>query len=209
MIKKKVQNSKVINGIYNDGACIKIVSNGNIIQVIKSQIKTIDTVRNDMVRLDIGEGALKNIYIRLSEVVYPTGLSNVIDLRNYIKGLLIQNGFATEVKQEALLSELKLITALLNGIKTLLQNQSIKAVEPVIKEPVKQDIVEVPKEPVIPTVIGKQPIDEKENVSGVIEVDLQNQPIKDAIPMVKQPMKIGIVDVNVEAAKEVVDKLIV
>ena len=139
MIKKKQQNSKGINGIYNDGACIKIVSNGNIIQVNKSQIKTIDTVRNDMVRLDIGEGALKNIYIRLSEVAYPTGLSNVIDLRNYIKGLMIQNGFATEAKQDNAIAELKLIKDVLSSIKLVLQTTSNTANNAITKLPLRED----------------------------------------------------------------------
>ena len=49
--------------IYNDGASLRIVNSGNVILVSKLQIKTIDTIRNDVVRLDIGEGALKNIYL--------------------------------------------------------------------------------------------------------------------------------------------------
>jgi hypothetical protein len=129
---KTATNSSIPNGVYNDGVCIKIVFDGGIIQVNKSQIKTIDTVRNDVVRLDIGAGAMKNIYIRLDEVQYPQGLQNVTALRNYINNLLLQNGYATETKQDAAIVELKAMKQLfidmkqiLVDIKTVLTQQQI------------------------------------------------------------------------------------
>ena len=93
-------NLNPTNGIYNEGACIKISFNKNLLLVNKSQIKTVDTIRTDVVRLDIGEGALKNIYIRLSEVNYPHPFDTVQALSIYIKELLIDKGFSTEAKQD-------------------------------------------------------------------------------------------------------------
>lgn len=114
---KTATNSSVDNGVYNDGACIKIVFEGGIIQVNKSQIKTIDTVRNDVVRIDIGAGAMKNIYIRLAEVQYPKNINDVTALRNYINGLLLQGGTASEETQTAILNELKNIKNVLLGMR--------------------------------------------------------------------------------------------
>lgn len=129
---KTATNSSIDNGVYNDGACIKIVFEGGIIQVNKSQIKTIDTVRNDVVRIDIGAGAMKNIYIRLAEVQYPKNINDVTSLRNYINGLLLQGGTASEATQTAMLVELKGIRDLLN--KLLLLQQPIAKPKTQIKK---------------------------------------------------------------------------
>jgi hypothetical protein len=128
-----------VNGVYNDGACIKIVFNGSVVQVTKAQIKTIDTIRNDTVRLDIGEGALKNIYVRLSDVSYPEGFSDVVALRNYIKDLMIQNGFSTEAKQDAEISELQLIRQALLDIKVVFQNGGGGGTGGGVKQPLRED----------------------------------------------------------------------
>jgi hypothetical protein len=128
-----------VNGVYNDGACIKIVFNGSVVQVTKAQIKTIDTIRNDTVRLDIGEGALKNIYVRLSDVNYPEGFSDVVALRNYIKDLMIQNGFSTEAKQDAEISELQQIRQALLDIKVVFQNGGGGGAGGGVKQPLRED----------------------------------------------------------------------
>jgi hypothetical protein len=80
-----------VNGIYDSGACIKIVFNGNSFYINKAQIKTIDIIRNDTIRLDIGEGALKNIYVKLADVQYPQGLADAAAIRDYVNGLMTQS----------------------------------------------------------------------------------------------------------------------
>ena len=110
------------NGIYNEGACIKISFNQNSLLVNKSQIKTVDTIRTDVVRLDIGEGALKNIYIRLSEVNYPHPFDTVQALSIYIKELMIDRGFSTEAKQDVEIVELQQIKGVLQAMKNILQS---------------------------------------------------------------------------------------
>lgn len=110
------------NGIYNEGACIKISFNKNLLLVNKSQIKTVDTIRTDVLRLDIGEGALKNIYIRLSEVSYPHPFDTVEALSTYIKELMIDKGFSTEAKQDVEIIELQQIKGVLQAMKNILQS---------------------------------------------------------------------------------------
>jgi hypothetical protein len=107
--------------IFNDGACIRILSNNNTLLISKLQIKTIDTVRTDTVRIDIGEGALKNIYIRFADVETPKGLINADDLRDYINNFLTTgvSGGATETKQDEQIRLLAQIAGLLTDIKTM------------------------------------------------------------------------------------------
>ena len=132
-----VRTDDTLNGVYNDGACIKIAFNGNVIQINKAQIKTIDTIRNDTVRIDIGEGPLKNIYVRLSDVIFPESFKDVITLRNYINDLLIQNGFSTEAKQDAEINELQQIRQALLDIKVVFQNSGGSGGG--IKQPLRED----------------------------------------------------------------------
>jgi len=103
--------------IFNDKACLRIVNNGNTILIYKHQIKTVDTIRNEIVRLDIGEGALKNIYLRFSEVTLPEGLRDVNHLREYISELLIQDGWSTEQRQDVEIGVLQQIYTALDAIR--------------------------------------------------------------------------------------------
>lgn len=172
---KTATNSSIDNGVYNDGACIKIVFEGGIIQVNKAQIKTIDTVRNDIVRIDIGAGAMKNIYIRLAEVQYPKNINDVTALRNYINGLLLQGGNASEATQTTMLNELKGIRDLLNKV-LLLQQPKVK---PKIQIPVKAKIEES---------IAKQPAVEPRPSKGLQPMEAQKE--KKKMGEVKQELDI-------------------
>jgi hypothetical protein len=104
------------NGIYDSGACIKIMLNGNSFYINKAQIKTIDTIRNDSIRIDIGEGALKNVYVKLADVQYPQSFTDAAAIRDYIVGLMIQNALVFDP------SFSNLFTNLLQEIKLALQN---------------------------------------------------------------------------------------
>lgn len=121
--------------IYNNGASLKIVNGGSVILVSKIQIKTIETIRGDVVRLDIGEGALKNIYLKYSEVTIPEGMADAAQLRDTINAMLLSNvgGGATEVKQDTEIT-------ILNGILTALQDlKGIINIGGGIKQPVRID----------------------------------------------------------------------
>ncbi len=107
--------------IFNDGACIRILSNNNTLLISKLQIKTIDTIRTDTVRIDIGEGALKNIYIRFQEVTTPRDIIGADGLRDWLNTILLSNtsGGATEANQQTQTQQLNLIRVLLADIKTM------------------------------------------------------------------------------------------
>ena len=60
-------------------------------RMVQCNIKTIDTIRNDTIRMDIGEGALKNVYVKLADVQYPQDMANAAAIRDYIVGLMVQN----------------------------------------------------------------------------------------------------------------------
>lgn len=108
--------------IFNDGASLRILNKGSVILVSKLQIKTIETIRNDVVRLDIGEGALKNIYIRFADVTTPAGLADAGQLRDAINAMLLSNvaGAATEVKQDAEIGILNGILGVLTDLKVIM-----------------------------------------------------------------------------------------
>src|ERR1700733_9486132 len=74
--------------IINDNSCIRIISGDTPLIINKSQVKTIDVVKNQTIRIDIGAGALRNIYIRFSDVTLPAGLPDVDTLRDAIKAML-------------------------------------------------------------------------------------------------------------------------
>ena len=108
--------------IFNDGASLRILNKGSVILVSKLQIKTIETIRNDVVRLDIGEGALKNIYIKFADVTTPAGLADAGQLRDAINAMLLSNvaGAATEVKQDAEIGILNGILGVLTDLKVIM-----------------------------------------------------------------------------------------
>ena len=108
--------------IFNDGASLRILNNCSVILVSKLQIKTIETIRNDVVRLDIGEGALKNIYIKFADVTTPAGLADAGQLRDAINAMLLSNvaGAATEVKQDAEIGILNGILGVLTDLKVIM-----------------------------------------------------------------------------------------
>jgi hypothetical protein len=120
MMRRGVPGTEIIN----DGASLRIVKPAGVILVSKLHIKTIDTIKDEIVRLNIGEGPLKNIYIRFAEVVYPTGLDNAAQLRDEINYMLLNNvnGTATEVKQDSEINILANVLTTLNDIKTAISN---------------------------------------------------------------------------------------
>jgi hypothetical protein len=110
--------------ILNDGASLRIVNAASVLLINKSHIKTIDTVRDNTIRLDISSGALKNIFIKFSEVTIPAALPDVYALRDAINSMLQTNtaGLATEQKQDVQIELLSGILSALNEIKITIGN---------------------------------------------------------------------------------------
>jgi hypothetical protein len=109
--------------IINDNSCIRVINDGTPLLINKAQIKTIDTVKNELVRIDIGEGALRHIYIRATEVTLPAGLADVNALRDAIKAMLDGTDCCAQMTAIAQ-SELGKMAEVKASVDTLGQNQS-------------------------------------------------------------------------------------
>jgi hypothetical protein len=117
--------------IFNDGACIRVENGTKILLVAKEQVKTIDTIQTNIVRIDIGEGPLKNIFINYQDVTAPV-VASANELRDLIKAMLVSDqydgGDATEQGQLNILSKLTDMSAILETIK--LSEVDLSKVEP-------------------------------------------------------------------------------
>lgn len=105
--------------IFNDGSCIRIQVGEKTLLVIKEQVKTIDTVHGNIVRIDIGEGPLKNIYLNYQQVAQPP-VASADELRDAIAAMLVtevvQEANATELTQLNVFNQLTMIASLLQDI---------------------------------------------------------------------------------------------
>lgn len=110
--------------IIDNGASLRIVNAASVLLINKSHIKTIDTVRDNTIRLDIGSGALKNVFIKFTEVTIPAALPDVYALRDAINAMLqtTGSGLATEAKQDIQIEILNNILTVLTDIKTAINN---------------------------------------------------------------------------------------
>src|SRR6266542_4093580 len=106
--------------LINDGASIRIENGSRILFVTKDQIKTIDTIQNNIVRIDIGEGPLKNIFVNYQDVEIPV-VASANELRDLINQMLLSDNYdgsdAKEATQLQILNKLGDITAVLASIK--------------------------------------------------------------------------------------------
>ncbi len=110
--------------IFNDGACIRIQRLGDqnnvtkVLMVSKEQVKTIDVIKDNIVRIDIGEGPLQNIFINYQEVTFPA-LNSANDLRAEINAMLKSDIYdgdnLSEVTQLNILTKLEEIATLIQG----------------------------------------------------------------------------------------------
>lgn len=102
--------------LINDGAVIRIEKNGKTLLVAKDQVKTIDTVHDNIVRIDIGEGPLKNIFLNYQEVSSPA-VASANELRDTIKAMMLTDAYmggdAKEVTQIAILNQVSQLTNVL------------------------------------------------------------------------------------------------
>lgn len=106
--------------IFNDGAVIRIENGTKTLLVTKEQVKTIDTIQNNIVRIDIGEGPLKNIFVNYQDVTNPV-VGSANELRDLIKGWLLSDNYnggdATEATQISILEKLSELGGILANIR--------------------------------------------------------------------------------------------
>lgn len=87
--------------IINNGASLKIVTDNSPRFILKNQIKEIEVVRDTIIKVDIGQGALYNVFIDQLDVLSPV-TATVEELRDKIMDMLqtaVVAGLATEQKQ--------------------------------------------------------------------------------------------------------------
>jgi hypothetical protein len=104
--------------IENNGASIKITEDGVSRYILKYQIREVEIVRDTIIKIDIGQGALNNIFVDQANVTVPASAS-VEDLRDQIMGLLQSNvaGTATEAKQTEEIGEIKNLQAVVGNLQ--------------------------------------------------------------------------------------------
>jgi hypothetical protein len=95
--------------IINNGASLKIVTDNAPRFILKNQIREVEVVRDTIIKIDIGQGALYNVFVDQTEVTAPLSAS-VEDLRDKIMDMLqtaASVGLATEQKQSDEINEIK------------------------------------------------------------------------------------------------------
>lgn len=103
--------------IINYGAFLRLVMDSNVFLLAKAQIKSVEVIRDDTVRINNGEGPLQEILIKLSEVTFPAGLVDITALRDAIAHMLDNaNQFEVEalLKMQTQIEELIAIKQLFN-----------------------------------------------------------------------------------------------
>ncbi len=106
--------------IENNGTSLKITEDGASRFILKNQIRGVEIVRDSIIKIDVGQGALNNIFFDQTAVISPasTGVEN---LRSQIMDLIQTNvsGIATEANQN---KEIEAVKALQNSIKDVSNN---------------------------------------------------------------------------------------
>lgn len=104
--------------IINNGASIKIISGTSTRYITKHEIREIGIVRDTIIKLDLGEGPLYNVFIDHADVTNPV-TATVEELRDVINGMLQSgiSGNATEQKQDVEISELQALNTSVSDLR--------------------------------------------------------------------------------------------
>ena len=109
--------------IVNSGAAIKITTNGAVRRILKSQIWEISVIKTNVIKLDLGLGALHNIYINFADVDSPV-TATPDALCDNINSMMqsLSNGGSTEQNQLSELTQLQNIATALTTLNTSVQS---------------------------------------------------------------------------------------
>lgn len=109
--------------IIDDGASLKIVTNGVPKFVLKSNVVTVETLFNGKIKIDIGKDPLHNVYVDQATVDVPVNVSPD-DLRDKIEAMLepvsMAGTTATAANQLIQTTELQNIKNSVNSVNTVL-----------------------------------------------------------------------------------------
>jgi hypothetical protein len=104
--------------ITNNGSSLKILLDGSPRFILKNQIKEVEVVRDTIIKIDIGQGALYNVFIDQADVTNPASTS-VDDLRDQIIAMLqtsVAAGLATQELQTAEINQIKALQTSVSGL---------------------------------------------------------------------------------------------
>ncbi len=87
--------------IQDNGASIKITVGSQVRNIVKRTIVEITVIRTNIIKIDIGQGALDNVFIPFADVSSPV-TTDPAALRDAINAMLTDSiiGVATEAKQD-------------------------------------------------------------------------------------------------------------
>jgi hypothetical protein len=117
--------------ISNNGASIKIDNGVTVRNIMKNQIIEVSVVKTNIIKIDIGQGPLNNVFIPYSVVTNPD-TATPADLRDAINDFMANSvnsnasGGATEAKQDTQISKQDAQTTKLTTIDTATGNISTK-----------------------------------------------------------------------------------
>src|SRR5579872_867072 len=97
--------------ITNNGSSLKIVTDGSPRFILKNQIREVEVVRDTIIKIDIGQGALYNVFIDQTTVDAPVS-KDVNDLRDQIIAMLQTTSAAGLATQDLQTAEINQISAL-------------------------------------------------------------------------------------------------
>lgn len=105
--------------IENNGNSLKVTSDGYSRFIMKSQISEVEILHDTVIKIDIGKGALNNVFVDQLEVTVPVS-TDVTDLRDKIIAMLqpaVGAGLATEAKQIEQNAELQTVITAVTDMK--------------------------------------------------------------------------------------------
>jgi len=99
--------------IINNGASLKIIADGATRNILKQQIREVSVINDTVIKIDIGQGALNNIFIdypTVSNPVTPNPDALVEAINTMLMNTItIPPGIATEANQQTEISKLESI----------------------------------------------------------------------------------------------------
>lgn len=105
--------------IINNGSSLKIVTDNVPRLILKTQIKDVNVLRDTIIKIDIGQGTLNNVYVDQVDVKEPASAS-VDELRDKIIAMLSTNGagLATEQKQDSEIATIQDLKVQVSDLQT-------------------------------------------------------------------------------------------
>ena len=104
--------------ITNNGSSLKILTDGSPRFILKNQIKEVEVVRDTIIKIDIGQGTLYNVFIDQLDVTNPVS-KDVDDLRDQIMAMLqgsATTGLATQELQTVGIAQIKTLQESVSGL---------------------------------------------------------------------------------------------